>query len=386
MSSASRAHIEAAKIQGATATAHREEYKGVWVLMEQRDGKFLKVALELMAPARNVANKTGVPLTGIIMGHNVKGLAPEAIAYGADRAIVVDHPILREYRTEPYSHVASSLVAKHKPEIVLIGATRNGRDFASRIAIPVQGGITADTTVIDVDEERLLVAWRPAFGGKTICAIVCKKHQPQMASVRPGVFIPPPRDPQRKGEVIEEKFDLQEETCPTKIIEFIKKEQVDIQGADILVSGGAGVGGPAGFQPLQEMADALGGAAAGRAMVGASRRAVDAGWISRDHQVGQTGRTVHPKVYIACGISGSVQHLAGMKDADIIVTINKDPDANLFQYSDFGIVGDLFQVVPELTRLIREKGIKAGTGPVQRTAGLSLEEQAAEKMSEKQKK
>ncbi len=342
-----------ADLQGARAPPDAAAYRGVMVVMDQRRGRMMAASYELLTPARVIAEKLKVPLTCLLLGYEVGPLARETLARGADRVLVGDHPLLRDYRSEPYADIASKTIREQKPEIVLLPATRNGRDIASRIAVFVAAGITADCTSLDADpESRLLQAKRPAFGGRTLVTIVCKTHRPQMATARPGVFPVPPRQEGRGGEVVPLAVDLKEEGIPTKVVEFIPRESVDLTGARVIVSGGFGLGGPEGFRALQDLAAALGGPASG-VLVGASRKAVDAGWIAREHQVGQTGRSVRPKLYIACGISGAIQHLAGMRSSDVVVAINKDPEADIFKNADYGIAGDLFEVVREMTRLLQ---------------------------------
>jgi electron transfer flavoprotein alpha subunit len=282
----------------------------------------------------------------------VEALARELIAHGTDRVYLAQDPVLAHYRTGPYTDVLAGMINQHKPEVVLISATPQGRDLAPRVAARVSAGLTADCTGLDIDEsERLLVQTRPAFGGNLMATIVCRQARPQMATVRPGVMKALDCDPARKGEVVSIPVHLDERGVLAKIVEVMQQEsdgKVNLQDAQIIVSGGRGLGRPENFAIIRELADALGGA------VGASRAAVDAGWIPAYHQVGQTGRTVQPKLYIACGISGAVQHLAGMQSSDIIIAINKDPHAPIFNTATYGVVGDLFEIVPALTRKLRE--------------------------------
>lgn len=326
-------------------TIDTSAYKDVWVYIEHDQGKILNVSFELLGEGRKLADAIGCKLCGMILGKDVEGFIKEAIAYGAEKVYITESPLLEPYRTDPYSCAAVNLIQKYKPEIVLFGATTQGRDFAGTVATTLETGLTADCTGLDIDPEtKYLRQTRPAFGGNIMATILdYPNYRPQMATVRPKVFPMPLRDDSRSGEVIREPLPMTEEQIRTKVLEFIRgSETVNLADAEIIVSGGRGVGGPEGFKPIRELADLLGAA------VGASRAAVDSGWIPYEHQVGQTGRTVRPKIYIACGISGSIQHQAGMKTSDIIVAINKDPEAPIFKIATYGIVGDLFTVVPML--------------------------------------
>jgi len=328
------------------------QYRGVWVVAESQDDHLAEVALELLGKGRELADCLEVPLSVVLLGDEVEGLVAAAGAYGADHVYLVQHPVLAQYRTAPYTDVICGLINQHKPEIVLYGATPMGRDLASRIAARIQAGLTADCTSLIIDEEeRLLLQTRPAFGGNIMATIVCHRARPQMATVRPKVMTKIQPQPAREPEVISVSVELDEKRALTKILEVIREEEgptVNLQDADIIVSGGRGLGKAENFKIIEELAEALG------ATVGASRATVDAGWIPAYHQVGQTGKTVHPKLYIACGISGAVQHLAGMSSSDCIVAINKDPKAPIFGAAHFGIVGDLFEVVPALIKEIKE--------------------------------
>lgn len=328
------------------------QYRGVWVVAERQDDHLAEVALELLGKGRELADCLEVPLSVVLLGDEVEGLAAAAGAYGADSVYLVQHPVLAQYRTAPYTDVICGLINQHKPEIVLYGATPMGRDLASRIAARIQAGLTADCTGLTIDgEERLLLQTRPAFGGNIMATIVCHHARPQMATVRPKVMTKIQPQPAREPEVISVSVELDEKRALTKILEVIREEEgptVNLQDADIIVSGGRGLGKAENFKLIEELAETLGGA------VGASRATVDAGWIPAYHQVGQTGKTVHPKLYIACGISGAVQHLAGMSSSDCIVAINQDPKAPIFGAAHFGIVGDLFEVVPALIKEIKE--------------------------------
>ncbi|GAB4506270.1 MAG: electron transfer flavoprotein subunit alpha [Anaerolineales bacterium] len=339
-----------------TTGVRLEDYRNVWVFAEQRDGMLTKVARQLMGKARELADTLGAKAIAVLLGHNVDNLAQELIWYGADEVLLADHPLLEHYRTDAYTKVFANLVQEKKPEIVLFGATHIGRDLAPRVAQRLHTGLTADCTGLDIDEsERLLLQTRPAFGGNIMATIACPRHRPQMATVRPGVMRALPEDKSRTGEITRVEVDLSETDLMTKILEIVKegKHTVDLEDAKVIVTGGRGLGGPDGFKLIEQLAALLGGA------VGASRAAVDAGWISHDHQVGQTGKTVHPELYIACGVSGAIQHQAGMKEAKYIIAINKDPSAPIFQIADFGVVGDLYKVIPALIKEI--EAATAGT-------------------------
>jgi len=329
-------------------TAALDSWDGLWTVAEQREGELVKISLEMLTPARSIADKLQTTLTVVLIGDvGVTSLASKLVEHGADHVICVEHPALRLYRTQPYSEILTDLILKRKPEIVLIGASRQGRDLSSRIAVSAQAGVTADCTELDADiESRLLLARRPAFGGRQLATIVCDKHCPQVATARLGVFEIPRRTPGRAGKIETLAWEVDESRINARVAEFTREDEVDIQSAPIIVSGGKGVGGPEGFAAIKELAEALGG------VVGASRAAVDSGWIARSYQVGQTGKTVNPKLYVACGISGAVQHLAGMKTSKVIVAINKDPKAQIFKYADVGIVGDLFEVIPAMVKLL----------------------------------
>jgi electron transfer flavoprotein alpha subunit len=291
-------------------------------------------------------------LCAFILGENIEPLAQEAFAYGADRVYLIDDPILHHYRTESYVRGAVQLVQKYKPEVVLMGATGLGRDLAGAAATALDSGLTADCTGLAIDREnRLLEQTRPAFGGNIMATILTRIRRPQMASVRPHVLPKPDPIPGRMGEVIREKLNLTEDEILVKILKVIRDKQgdhVDIAGAEVLVSGGRGMQGPENFKMLQELADILGGT------ISSSRAAVDAGWMPYERQVGQTGKTVRPKIYIACGISGAIQHLVGMQDSDLVIAINRDREAPIFEVAHYGIVGDVFQVLPAMIEKFRE--------------------------------
>ena len=327
-------------------------YKNVWVFIEHEHGKVSTVSFELLGEGRKLADALGCHLCGMIFGDGVEGFVKEAIAYGAETVYVTESPILEQYRADPYACAAVNLIRKYKPEIVLFGATTQGRDFAGTVATTLEVGLTADCTGLDIDPEtKYLRQTRPAFGGNIMATILdYPNYRPQMSTVRPKVFAMPQRDDSRKGEVIREPLPMTEEQVRTKVLEFIKgAEAVNLVDAEIIVSGGRGLGNAESFKVIRELAEVLGAA------VGASRATVDAGWISYEHQVGQTGRTVRPKIYIASGISGAIQHLAGMRTSDIIVAINKDPEAPIFKIATYGIVGDLFTVIPMLKEEFKKR-------------------------------
>ena len=325
--------------------------RNVWVFIEVVRGKIKGVSLELLGQGRKMADDLGEKLVAIIPGNEIEDFAKMAIHYGADEAIVVDQKELKDYSTDGYTKAMCTLIKKYNPAVLLIGATNNGRDLGPRVSSRMQTGLTADCTELGVDSETRLVKWtRPAFGGNLMATILCPDYRPQIGTVRPGVFKKPEEDTGRKGEIIHETVEFGPDEIRTRIVEVITEAggaDVNLEEAEIIVSGGRGVGGPEGFEVLKELADEIG------AQIGASRAAVDSGWISSLHQVGQTGESVGPKIYVACGISGAIQHVAGMSSSDVIIAINKDPDAPIFNIADYGIVGDLFEIIPELTKRIR---------------------------------
>jgi electron transfer flavoprotein alpha subunit/NAD-dependent dihydropyrimidine dehydrogenase PreA subunit len=334
--------------------ADMSAYKDVWVFIEHEGGKVANVSFELLGQGRKLADDVGCRLCGMLLcdSPNVDAFVKEAVAYGAEKVYAMESPLLKDYRTDPYARAAVNLIRKNKPEIVLFGATTQGRDFAGTVATTLECGLTADCTGLEIDPEtKHLRQTRPAFGGNIMATILdYPNYRPQMATVRPKVFQMPGRDESRKGEALREPLDMTEEQVRTKIVEFLKgTEMVNLVDAEIIVSGGRGVGSGENFKVIRELAETLGAA------VGASRAAVDSGWIPYEHQVGQTGRTVRPKIYIACGISGSIQHQAGMKTSDIIVAINKDPEAPIFKIATYGVVGDLFNVVPMLKEEFKKR-------------------------------
>ena len=340
------------------------EYKGVYVFAQQVDNEISGIAYELLGKGKELAAKLNEEVTAVLIGHEVKGLADKLAEYGADKVIVVDDPELKEYRTEPYAHALSSVINEFKPEIVLVGATAIGRDLGPTVSARVATGLTADCTVLEIGDFPLvaipgkeaeqkhnqLLMTRPAFGGNTIATIACPDNRPQMATVRPGVMQKIEPIVGAKANVIEFNPGFTPNDRYVEIKEIVKAvtDTVDIMDAKILVSGGRGVGSPENFKILEDLAEALGGS------VSCSRAVVDSGWKPRDLQVGQTGKTVRPNLYIACGISGAIQHTAGMEESDIIIAINKDEDASIFNIADYGIVGDLFEVVPALTAEIKK--------------------------------
>ena len=326
--------------------------KDLWVFVEtNEDGSAKNVGLELLTPGKEMAAKQGGALAAVVIGCGVDAAVDAANAHGAEKIIVVDGPEYQHYTTDAYAIALCTLVEKYGPTSMLIGATNNGRDLGPRVSCRLHTGLTADCTALDIDAESGNVAWtRPAFGGNLMATILCPDHRPQIGTVRPGVF-KKSAPGEGTAEIIREHIRVPAEQIRTQVLELIEElgsEKVDLEGAEIIVSGGRGVGGPEGFAPIRELAQVLG------ATVGASRAAVDSGWIPHAHQVGQTGKTVGPKLYIACGISGAIQHLAGMSGSDVVVAINKDPDAPIFDVADYGLVGNLFEVIPVLVQEIKK--------------------------------
>ena len=332
--------------------AKLKEYRGVWVFVEQSDGIPAEVSWELLGVGTGLAKTRNVELCTMVIGDKVKDLCQESFAYGATRSYWLDSQTFRNYRTEPYQKAVCYLINKYKPEIVLIGATGLGRDLAGAVATELATGLTADCTGLTIDENGLLLQTRPAFGGNIMATIKTERTRPQMASVRPHVMPMPKRDNACSGQIVEESLPLEEKDILVKVLEVIDDRKgagdVDIAGADVLVSGGRGMLAKENFKILQELADELGGAVAG------TRSAVEAGWIPVERQVVQTVKTVRPKIYFACGISGAIQHLVGMQDSDVIIAVNRDPQAPIFEVATYGIVGDVFQVIPAITGRIRE--------------------------------
>jgi len=330
---------------------NKHQYKNVWVYAEQRHGVITPVVLELLGEGKKIAQQTNSELCAFLIGNNVKNLADELIEYGASKVYLVESALLENYTTDGYAKVLSDAINQYKPEIVLYGATHIGRDLAPRIAARVNTGLTADCTKLEIDpDDKKLKQTRPAFGGNLMATIICPEHRPQMSTVRPGVMEKAERNDNNLGFVVKVDINLKSEDIRTIVIDVVKhkKEMVSLTDADIIVSGGKGLGSPEGFKIIKELADVLGGT------VGASRAAVDAGWIDHANQVGQTGTTVKPKIYFACGISGAIQHLAGMSQSDIIIAINKNPLAPIFDVADYGIVGDIYEIVPMLIAAFSE--------------------------------
>ena len=340
-----------------------EEYKGVFIYAQQVDNEISSIAYELHGKGKELAADLGTDVTAVLLGKDVKGLCDKLAEYGADKVIVVDDPELETYRTEPYAHALASVINEYKPEIMLVGATAIGRDLGPTVSARVATGLTADCTVLEIGDFPLVAApgkeaeqkhnqllmTRPAFGGNTIATIACPDNRPQMATVRPGVMQKIDPIAGAKAEIIEYNPGFTPNNRYVEIQEIVKAvgQVENIMDAKILVSGGRGVGSAENFKMLQDLADALGG------MVSCSRAVVENGWLAQDYQVGQTGKTVRPNVYFAIGISGAIQHVAGMEESDLIVAINKDADAPIFDVADYGIVGDLNKIVPALTEAIK---------------------------------
>ena len=347
---------------GAMNAEDMKNYKGVFVFAQQVDNKLSGISFELIGEGKRLADKLNEKVTAVLIGSDVKGLVDELAEYGADRVIVVDDPELKEYRTEPYAHALASVINEYKPEIVLVGATAIGRDLGPTVSARVATGLTADCTLLEIGDFPLvalpnqeqkhnqLLMTRPAFGGNTIATIACPDNRPQMATVRPGVMQKIAKIEGAKANVEEFNPGFTPDNKYVEIMEVVKSvsETVDIMDAKILVSGGRGVGSAENFKILEDLAEALGGE------VSCSRAVVDNGWKPKDLQVGQTGKTVRPQVYFAIGISGAIQHVAGMEESDLIIAINKDETAPIFDVADYGIVGDLNKIVPELTKQIKE--------------------------------
>ncbi|MDD5246151.1 MAG: FAD-binding protein [Candidatus Omnitrophica bacterium] len=328
-----------------------KDYKGIWVFIEQKKGKVQSISYELLGKASELANKLNTQVSAVLIGHDLADQLDEIFWHGADNIYLVEAPEIANFQDEPYTNILVKLIEKYKPEIMLCGASAIGRSLISRVAIKIKAGLTADCTGLDIDEsKKILLQTRPAFGGNIMATIISPNFRPQMATVRHKVMQPITPDKKRKGRIIRENFPGEVYFSRTKLLDIIEEVEtlINISEADIIVSGGRGMGGKENFQILGELAHVLGAA------VGASRAAVDSGWIPYSHQVGQTGRTVAPKIYIACGISGQIQHLVGMQSSKIIIAINKDPEAPIFKIATYGIVGDLTQVVPALTRKFKE--------------------------------
>jgi len=322
-------------------TDSEADHEDVWVFVEEHAGEVAGVSWELLAKGRELADETGQDLVALVVGEGVEAVGEAAVERGADRALVADDPVFEPYRAGPYGDQFRALVEDRRPSIVLIGGTTTGRDFAGRVAVPASAGLTADCTELDVDDDGLLLARRPTFGGDAMATIKCPDHRPQMATVRAGVFDAAARDPDREGDVESVDVVVEEADALSRVLDREVGDVADITDADVVVAGGGGTDGD--FAPLEALADALDGE------VAASRKAVDEGWIEPARQVGQTGKTVRPDLYVAAGISGAVQHVEGMNDAETVVAVNTDPNAPIFEHADYGIVGDLHEVLPELT-------------------------------------
>ncbi|AZR72842.1 electron transfer flavoprotein subunit alpha [Anoxybacter fermentans] len=330
------------------------DYKDVWVFGEQRNGQLNQVVYELIGEGRKLANKLGENLCVALIGNKLTSKAKDLINYGVDKVYLVDEEGLAIYNDEAYTAVMTELINCYKPSIILLGATAIGRSLGPRVAARIKTGLTADCTGLDIDSESgILLQTRPAFGGNIMATIVCKNHRPQMATVRQGVMKPAKRKSGYNGQVIKHHFDYNKLNLRTRVLKVVEEitDMVKLEEADIIVSGGRGVGSAENFKLIRELAEVLGGA------VGASRAAVDNGWIPYAHQVGQTGKTVSPKIYIACGISGAVQHLVGMRSSDVIIAINKDPNAPIFNVATYGLVGDLNQIIPAMIKEIKLRGL-----------------------------
>lgn len=331
----------------------KTQYKGVWVYAEQRHGEISSVVYELLNKGSELAKTLNVALSAVLIGSNISQKAQDLINRGADKVYVYDNPVLAEFQDDPYSCILANLIKEEKPEIVLMGATNIGRSFASRVAAKIYTGLTADCTALEIDSEtKNLLQTRPAFGGNIMATILTPNHRPQMATVRHKVFKEAQAVEGRKGEIINKTIDAQTIINRTKFLGFFKDESADvnISDADIIVSGGRGLGNADGFKLVTELANLLGGA------VGASRAAVDSDWIGYSHQVGQTGRTVAPKIYVACGISGQIQHMVGMSSSDTIIAINKDKDCPMVKAATYSLIGDLYEIIPAIIKELKNKG------------------------------
>lgn len=326
-------------------TKDLSQYKDVWVFAEQREGKLMPVVIELLGEGYKLAQEIGCKLGAILLGDDVEELSKELSEYGAEKIYLCKSPLLKDFTTDAYTKVISETIEKYKPEIVLLGATHIGRDLAPRIAARVDTGLTADCTCLEIDpEDKKIRQTRPAFGGNVMATIVCPNHRPQMSTVRPGVMEKAVFNPLNVAEIINVNFDLEEKDIRTKLIKRVKNgnEVISLTDANVIIAGGKGLGNKEGFDLLKQLANKFGGT------IAASRACVDEGWIDHSYQVGQTGTTVKPTIYFACGISGAIQHVSGMKSSDIIVAINKNENAPIFEIADYGIVGDLYQILPML--------------------------------------
>ena len=332
------------------------DYKNIWVFIETECGKPKNVGFELINAAKPLAQEKGCELIAVVIGKDIEGVAKDAICYGADSAIIVDGPEYEYYTTDAFAKALVALVEKYKPETLMIGATNNGRDLGPRVSCRLKTGLTADCTAIAIDEETGNVAWtRPTFGGNLMATIMCPENRPQMGTVRPAVFKKGAYDEAKTGEIVKEEITVAADEIRTTLIERVKEvaESINLEEAEIIVSGGRGVGSAENFKILEDLAEALGGE------VSCSRAVVDNGWKPKDLQVGQTGKTVRPQIYFAIGISGAIQHVAGMEESDLIIAINKDEDAPIFDVADYGLVGDLKKIVPQLTAALKEANADA---------------------------
>lgn len=333
------------KVEEEKTVVDLSQYSGVWVFAEQRENKIMPVVIELLGEGKKLAEEVGCELSAVLCGYNVEGLADELFEYGADKVYIADSKELENYTTDGYTKVIFEAINKYKPEIVLLGATHIGRDLGPCLAVKANTGLTADCTKLEIDPvDKKIKQTRPAFGGNLMATIVCPNHRPQMSTVRPGVMAKAEHTSGRSGEVINLEVSFNEGDIRTKVLEIVKsvKETVSLTDAEVIVAGGMGLGRAEGFDLLKELAKKLNG------VVAASRAAVDAGWIDHAYQVGQTGTTVKPKIYIACGISGAIQHVAGMQNAEQIIAINTAENAPIFEVADYGIVGDLYKVIPAM--------------------------------------
>ena len=343
---------EAILIEVTTETpTPNNSHHGIWVFAEQRDGRLKNVDYELLAKGRELADTLKTDLSAVCFGHNISEI-DQLIAYGADKVYLINNPALVTNQEDLYTSELTRLIQEYRPEILLAGATSLGRSFIPRVAAVLRTGLTADCTGLDIDtEKRLLLQTRPTFGGNIMATIICQTRRPQMATVRPRVFKKNTPDNNRQGQIIKVDFKKEAVTSRTKLLSFIEDitEKVKLEDADIIVSGGRGLGKPENFKLIEELGGVLGAA------IGSSRPPVDEGWVAYSHQVGQTGKTVGPKLYVACGISGAVQHLAGISTSEIIIAINKDPNAPIFEIATYGIVGDLFQVIPMIIKKLKSE-------------------------------
>lgn len=331
--------------QASSVKIDKEAYTDVWVFIEQVEGEIRNVSHELLGEGRKLADAKGQKLAGVLIGDGVEALAKQVFASGADKVYLIEAPELKQYSTDGYTAVFTDLINTYKPSVILIGATNDGRDLGPRVACRVGTGLTADCTDLGIDEQTGLVAWtRPAFGGNIMATILCPEHRPQMGTVRPKVFKRPEQDSARSGEIVRVASKVRSQDIRTKLLDLVKvcTTSCNLEEAEVIVSGGRGMCKPENFCLIEELANVLGG------VVGASRAVVDAGWKPHFHQVGQTGKTVGPKVYFACGISGAIQHVAGMSSSDVVIAINKDSDAPIFKVADYGVIGDVMEVLPAL--------------------------------------